>query len=177
VKELVSNNNDFFRYAEDNDLSTALELYANIEDLIGSEGPFDGLIAFSEGAGVGASLLAYQEKMVAAGQSSPFTFTCGIFFSAAPPVDVQGMQRGELRHLSGAEDGRCIKVPTAHVWDPDDAVHPGFGEVLRGLCFEEAAEEYVHGLGHVVPGTQSEEGVKETVRVLRRTIERARRSE
>jgi hypothetical protein len=174
VQELVSNTSGFFRYAADNDLTTALELYTNIEEFISSEGPFDGLIGFSEGAGVGASLLQYQEKMAAADIPTPFRFRCGIFFSAAPPVDIEAMKQGELRRLSGEADGRCISMPTAHVWDPNDAVHPGFGEVLRQLCQVNEKEEYEHGLGHVVPGTQSNEGVKESVKILRRTIERAR---
>jgi hypothetical protein len=174
VKELVSDNTDFFRYAQDDDLNTALQLYRDIEYFIRMEGPFDGVIGFSEGAGVGASLLAYQERMVACKSSTPFAFKCGIFFSAAPPVDVEAMQMGFLQRLSGSRDGRCIRVPTAHVWDPNDAVHPEFGEVLYTLCFENVMEHYIHDLGHVVPGTQSEEGVKETLRVIRRTIERSR---
>ncbi|KAJ8116683.1 hypothetical protein OPT61_g1937 [Boeremia exigua] len=63
LKELVPNNTGFFRYAVDNDLTAALEMYTNIEEFVTSEGPFDGMMGFSEGAGVGASLLAYQEKM------------------------------------------------------------------------------------------------------------------
>ncbi|KAH7070079.1 serine hydrolase FSH [Paraphoma chrysanthemicola] len=174
VQDLASNTTEFFRYAADNDLRTAMEFYTNIEDFIFSEGPFDGLIGFSEGAGVGASLLAYQEKTAAEGNETLFSFRCGIFFSAAPPVDIHAMHNGKLRRLSSEVDGVCIRVPTAHIWDPRDEVHPGFGEVLRGLCTQEGKEEFEHVSGHVVPGTQSDEEVKETVRAMRRTIERAR---
>jgi hypothetical protein len=34
-------------------------------------------------------------------------------------------------------------------------------------------EEFIHDLGHTIPGAQSGEGVPETVCVIRRTIDRA----
>lgn len=174
VKELISDGNNFFRYARDNDLDEALKLYKSMELFVEMEGPFDGIIGFSEGAGVGASLLAHQERMELEELSTPFAFKCGIFFSAAPPVDVDAMQKGDLQQLSAVKDGCCIKTPTAHIWDPNDSVHPGFGGALHTICLESNVEVYLHGLGHIVPGTKSEEGVKETVRAIRRTIERSR---
>jgi hypothetical protein len=161
----------YLRWAEDRDLNTALDLYNQLEDFVRIEGPFQGVIGFSEGAGVGASLLAYQEARRGAGLESPFAFSCGIFFCGAPPVDVTAMQRGVLQPVRGRGS---IKSPTAHIWDPNDAVHPGFGNDLRELCEDAASEHYFHGLGHVVPGIRTNEGVKEIVRAIRRTIERAR---
>jgi hypothetical protein len=65
----------------------------------------------------------------------PFAFKCGTFFSAAPPINLKAMQRGRLQQSSSWKDDLCIGVPTAHIWDPNDVVHPGFGEVLHTLCF------------------------------------------
>jgi hypothetical protein len=81
------------------------------------------------------------------------------------------MRKGLLQPVGGRGS---IQTPTAHIWDPTDTVHPGFGDGLRALCVETASEQYIHGLGHVVPGIRSDEGVKEVVRVIRRTIEKAR---
>jgi hypothetical protein len=162
---------EYLRWAEDRDLDTALELYNHLEDFVRSDGPFQGVIGFSEGAGVGASLLAYQEARSAAGLESPFAFSCGVFFCGAPPVDIAAMRKGILQPVRGRGS---IKTPIAHIWDPNDTVHPGFGDGLRALCDDTASEQYIHGLGHVVPGIRSNEGVREIVRAIRRTIERGR---
>jgi hypothetical protein len=61
VIELMPEDGEYLRWAKDRDLDTALELYNGLEDFVRTERPFQGVIGFSEGAGVGASLLAYQE--------------------------------------------------------------------------------------------------------------------
>ena len=146
----MSEGGEYVRWAEDHDLDTALELYSRLEDFVRMEGPFQGIIGFSESAGVGASLLAHQEARLAAGLESPFAFSCGVFFCSATPVEVNAMQQGLLQSARGKAS---IMSPTVHVWDPNDTVHPGFGYGLRTLCNDAASEQYVHELSHVVPGT------------------------
>lgn len=173
---ITSSGEEFLRFAKDDDVDSAMQLYNDLSSFIESEGPFDGVMAFSEGAGVAASLLAYQERLMAAQKSSPFRFKFGIFFCGAGAFDAESLQQGILRELDPSVDGRVITMPTAHIWTRHDQVHPGFGQKLRALCADGVAEEYLHDFGHSVPGAQGEEGVVEATRVIRRTIERATRT-
>lgn len=131
-------------------------------------------MGFSEGAAVAASLLAAQERLLKDGLRSPFAFTCGIFFSAMVPLDVHSLEnQNELRRLDPSMDGCVLTLPTTHIWSAADTLYPGAGVVVRDLSMQEAREEYVHGLGHSIPGTHSNEGVNEVTRAIRRTVERA----
>jgi hypothetical protein len=173
VKQFASAGDEFLCYAEQGKIEDYLTLYNNLKELVVSEGPFDGLIAFSEGAAVAASLIVDRIRSAASMQPSPFHFKCAIFFCGANPVEAEAVKRGEIIYLNGGKHGRIIDIPTAHIWTRDDNVHPGFGESLSGLCEESVMEEYIHALGHTIPGAQSGDGVFETVRVIRRTLERA----
>jgi predicted esterase len=164
----------FLRFAQHNDIYSSLQLYEDLESFSSSEGPFDGIIGFSEGAGVAASILAYHERLCTAKLRSPFSLKCGIFFSAGPPLDIDALQQGKLQQLNVANDKHVINFPTAHIWAAMDDVHPGFGPAARSLCADDSVEVFVHDLGHNIPGTRSEEGVAESVKAIRRTIERAR---
>jgi predicted esterase len=141
--------------------------------MIADEGPFDAVMGFSEGAAVAASLMVDHVRRTSAGQASPFAFKCAIFFCAANPVDAEAVQQGSIEMLDPTVTGQIIAIPTAHIWAPNDDVHSGFGQTLSALCADTYKEEYVHGLGHAIPGAQSADGVFESTRVIRRTIERA----
>ena len=160
-------------FAEENDTDAYLTLYDDLKAFVSTEGPFDAVMAFSGGAAVAASLIVNYIRSTSAQEPSPFNFKCAVFFCAANPVDIAAIQSGSLRKLDATVDGRLINIPTAHVWTPDDDVHPGFGKILGQLCAVDIKEEYIHQLGHTIPGAQSDEGVPETIRAIRRTIERA----
>lgn len=130
-------------------------------------------MAFSEGAAAAASLIVDHIRHINTQQSSPFGFKCAIFFCAAPPIDAEAVRHGELVYLSHERNGNIIDIPTAHVWARVDNVHSGFGQSLSAICKEDVKEEYVHDLGHTIPGAQSGTGVFESVRAIRRTLERA----
>lgn len=130
-------------------------------------------MAFSEGAAAAASLIIDYGRRTAAHEPSPFSFRCAIFFCAANPIDPDAIKKGELVILNQARDGRIINIPTAHIWTRDDNVHPGFGQALMDICNVGLREEYIHDFGHIIPGAQSDAGVFETVRAIRRTLERA----
>jgi predicted esterase len=142
--------------------------------MMDSEAPFDGVMGFSEGAAVALSLLAMHERLLNDHESSPFRFKCGIMFCGAAAFDVASLGEGVLRKLDLATGDRAVTLPTAHIWSRKDDMHPGFGEASRAICSASSMEEYVHELGHTVPGARSETGVIEATQAIRRTIERAR---
>jgi hypothetical protein len=146
-------------------------LLPQILRVIKTRGPFDGVMGFSEGGLIAASVLLYDAR------HGIGNFRCGIFFSAATPYDVDlFMQFGTDRVLEPGVDGVMIKVPTAHIWSDSDEQHPRMGEKLARLCDEIVREEFVHHANHDVPGARDEEGLDEAVRTIERTIERARGS-
>ncbi|KAF1951064.1 hypothetical protein CC80DRAFT_425430, partial [Byssothecium circinans] len=155
-------------------VDSAQRLYADLVSMIKIEAPFNGVIGFSEGAAVALSLLSMHERLLRDQGSSPFHFKCGIFFCAGAAFDATLLHDGVLRKLDLASGDRAVTFPTAHIWARKDDVHPGFGEVSRVICSTSSVEEYVHELGHTVPGARSDDGVVEAVRAIRRTIERAR---
>ncbi|KAH0498067.1 hypothetical protein TgHK011_005345 [Trichoderma gracile] len=169
------------------------QLLLGLIDFITAEGPFQGLMGFSEGGIVAAMLLAHDARERFAG------LECGILMSAAPPLDPAGILEQDpptLRCLIPAADdvdGTAIRVPTAHVIGSNEpfahlvSLSPLAGvlissgledpeelhQLLFRLCDGSRRERFVHTLGHEVPGARSDEGLAGAVRVIERTIERA----
>ncbi|KAH7310725.1 serine hydrolase-domain-containing protein [Stachybotrys elegans] len=154
---------------EGGDFSAVPDLIEDLLDQAAAEGPFDGIIGFSEGGAVAANM------MIMDGQDDPpwCNFKCGIFFCALTPVDMTSIAR-EMRSLSQAQDGILLKVPTAHIWAEGGDQYPDMGRELVDLCDGGLREEVIHSLGHEIPGSRSDEFLRDTVRAIERTIERAK---
>lgn len=169
IREIFPEETNFLRYIIEKDASAFMQFYNDLKSFVVAHGPFDGIFGFSEGGGLAASLIAAQFE----DPDSTFRFKCGVFFSAGPAVDLHALEHGHLKELDFASDGRSLKLPTVHIWDPQDMVHPGFGKSVRELCANEMMEDVKHGLGHEVPGRGSSQAVGECSRAINRTIERA----
>ncbi|KAH6611311.1 hypothetical protein Trco_001331 [Trichoderma cornu-damae] len=167
----------------------AQELLLGLVDFVTDNGPFQGVMGFSEGGIVAAMLLAEDERRAFAG------FRCGILMSAAPPPDPTGIRQepATLRCLNPAVDGVAIRVPTAHIVGSNEPfarlvqLSPLSGLLVSGgmdepeklhqwlfqLCDDGQRELFAHQLGHEVPGAKSAEGLSGALRAIERTIERA----
>ena len=148
---------------------------AALDDLsayIATDGPFDGVMAFSQGAGLAASLMLRDLQQTPQTHEAPL-FKCAIFFSGGVPADPVALSRGEMRLLDAATDGSPLRLPTAHIWGRNDAEYPTFGPVLSGLCSPNEREVVVHDGEHEVPGSRDRDAVNASVRAVRRTVERA----
>jgi hypothetical protein len=154
---------------EGDDLSVIPGIIEDLLSLAADEGPFDGVIGFSEGGAAAANMMIEDAK------NDPrwCEFKCGIFFCALTPVDVTQVT-DKVRHLSASEDGILITLPTAHIWSQGGDYHPGMGQDLVELCQADVREQVIHQLGHEVPGARSDDFYKETMRAIERTIERAK---
>ncbi|RFU73356.1 hypothetical protein TARUN_8878 [Trichoderma arundinaceum] len=163
------------------------ELLLGLVDFIAANGPFQGLMGFSEGGMVAAMLLAEDAR-------EPFAdFRCGIFLSTGPTLDPAGIREEPvtLRCLDPAVDGVVIRVPTAHIVGSNEPfarllklspladLLSGMGDPeklhqrLFQLCDDKERELFAHQLGHEVPGARSPEGLSGALSVIERTIERA----
>jgi hypothetical protein len=99
-------------------------------------------------------------------------FKCAILFCAPLPSDPELAQRGIISDISA--EGNMVNIPTAHIWSKAGEFHPGMGESLMRRCDPSMREEFIHNLGHEVPGSLSVEGLSGTLRAIERTIEKAR---
>ncbi|TPX18762.1 uncharacterized protein E0L32_002619 [Thyridium curvatum] len=172
------------------DVSQYQDLVDGLINVVQSQGPFDAIMGFSEGGIIAATLLLEDARR-------PFAnFKCGVFFSAAPPLDPDSLRQGEIRSLNPDMDGISLCVPTAHVFSYED-VSTGVGNssaqaqsplsklwaeagwtrpehvhtALVRLC--KNAEIFVHEHGHQIPGPKDHQALRGAFRAINRTIERA----
>ncbi|KAI9750406.1 MAG: hypothetical protein M4579_006487 [Chaenotheca gracillima] len=115
-----------------------------LRSVIEEEGPFDGVIAASEGAVAASTLLLYEQQRCKEGDYSP-TFKCGIFFVGFPPVKIDGTGL----FLSDETDER-ITIPTCHVNGRRDPLWFG-SETLWNVCEPSSRTLIMHEEGHIVP--------------------------
>ncbi|KAF2469065.1 uncharacterized protein BDR25DRAFT_289247 [Lindgomyces ingoldianus] len=151
---------------------TALD---HLEAYILEEGPFDGVIAYSHGAGLAAMLLVREKYLK---PSAPPLFKVAIFFSPVSVYDpVAYQERQEVRVLDDVGGGPpAIDIPTVVVYGEGD---PRMEECkgVKAICNSKYLWEYVHDGGHEVPGIGVKNAIPETVKVARRGITTACMSE
>lgn len=163
-----------FTYADEDSPESCWEALADLREFVDSEGPFDGVMAFSIGAALAAMLLIQEHQETPIQQQLKPIFKCAIFFSGGIPCDPALLRRErKTRRCEKESNGIIIHIPTAHIWGANDTLYPKFGPVLKDLCLSELREEFIHEGGHEIPGSKDKIGVANTVKIVKRTIERA----
>ena len=143
---------------------------SQLAQFISEEGPFDGVLGFSQGAILAATyLIQFSQNH----PSRPLPFQCAIFFSGGVPLDPQALGQGKLRQIDPKVTGALLKLPTANIWGRNDTAWPGSSEVLCALCDDLNRNVYIHNGGHDIPGARAEEAVQGSVRAIRRAIDQA----
>ncbi|RKL46584.1 hypothetical protein BFJ70_g3071 [Fusarium oxysporum] len=130
---------------------TATNAIDNVLDIIAEEGPFDGVVGFSQGAAITASVLAhYSKKNPLEPQTNLFKFA--MFICGSKPFTYDGMNRID-------QCGKpVVQIPTAHVVGKKDQWYKeSLG--LFALCDAHSAKIYDHGQGHSLPVNPQTTGV------------------
>jgi predicted esterase len=132
-------------YCNPHSAESVLTAINDLSEYIAEEGPFDGVLGFSQGASLAAMII------VRARHSNPPPFQFAIFFCAGLPYCEKALGAGELKFLK-AEDtgGSVIHVPTANIFgakDPDVS----YGKALVELCQPWGRVVLDHGAGHEIP--------------------------
>lgn len=78
------------------------------------QGPFDGILGYSEGATVAATVLLEEKKRFEE-EGIPRTLKCAVFFAGWPPIRTGG---GDPILVD--TDGEVIDLPTVHVVGSQD---------------------------------------------------------
>ncbi|EMR61339.1 hypothetical protein MGN70_001241 [Eutypa lata] len=118
------------------------DLYRTIEE----HGPFYGLIGYSEGATVAATIIVDDLKKRQAKGLEGSSFQCAVFFHGWPPLATEG----ESTLLLSDDVGELITIPTFHVVGASDPYLIG-SMALFSICDSDSAEMFDHGKGHMVP--------------------------
>ena len=139
---------------------------------ITKEGPFDGVMAFSLGAALVATLMIRNSQQDLTQPRVAPLFKCAIFLSGGIPFDNAALLQGKVQTLDAGE-GEIIQIPTAHIWGSNDVLSPGTSSVLSMMCSAQLRTILIHDGGHEVPGARSKDAVTAAVHVIRRSIDRA----
>ena len=134
----------FFPKATKDQGQQTREIVDRLHRIIKEQGPFQGIIGYSEGAHVAATLLVDCERQSQlTGSKSPLTHA--IFFSGWPAADPD---TGEC--LLSDEFGQVLRGHTMHILGSTDPFIHG-ALALYDICNEDKAFIFDHGKGHLVP--------------------------
>lgn len=143
-------------------------------------GPFEGIIGYSEGATVAATLLLHEQRRFKKKGIKPM-FKYAIFFAGWPPVDPDT----HAMILSDESDA-MIDIPTCHIskhfpslllLQPSFSNRPAVGSLdpyvhgslaLYNVCDPDTAYLFDHAKGHTLP--RDKDTVKELGDVVREAI-------
>jgi len=166
------------RYLPDNSVESTAEQHGFISEIIAEEGPFDGVLAFSQGASLIASILLHHEieKPLSRPPFRFAVFICSTYAHSARVSlgkDVTEHVKPEDRpksresfdsgyssdqntadnsvHLFCVEVEKArIQIPTAHIYGNEDPLRHESIEVEL-MCNKNLAVSYAHKGGHDIP--------------------------
>ena len=112
--------------------------------VLADEGPFDGIIGYSEGASIAASFVVdYLRKC--AQKEIQVSLKCAVFISGGPPSLPDG-----TGFILADEHGQIITMPTCHIIGYNDPMIDGV-LALYHVCDQASATIVDHCIGHSLP--------------------------
>lgn len=117
--------------------------YDLLDDIIDTEGPFEGILGFSHGATLAFAFLSQHARKW---PYQPMPVRCALFFSAMPPFRL-----GEEDQWIYDQGLRELSIPSVHVVGKSDfALEHSLK--LHTMCDPAMAALVVHSKGHEIPG-------------------------
>ena len=159
LRELLSEDEETHEYLKLNIESAFDDLFRTLDEL----GPFDGVVGYSEGATVAATLIL-EEKRRFEEEGRPRQLKCGVFFAGWPPLKAGG------GIILADVDGEVIDVPTCHIIGARDPYLHG-AMALYNVSNADQARLFDHGKGHTLP--RDRKTIQELAEVVKDTIEEA----
>ena len=146
---------------------------ADLDAYIAAEGPFDGVLAFSQGASLAVTYLLHKQADDPQKFQLEPPFKCGVFVAGLQPVDHTALQRGEVQFLDCNANAEILEMPTANIWGVNDESWGPSSAELNKIGSQRLKSTFVHSGGHEVPGLSSKEAFLGMVECVRATIEKA----
>lgn len=164
----VPNAQTCFSYIGMQSPDTCQDAGVRLAAYVSEQGPFDAIMAFSEGAGVAATFILRQASQ----GLSPFKIA--VFFCGGVPADPVALESGALRLLVPEHAGSYqINVPTVHVFGDNDPRKLDFGLNLSQLCRDDAKAVIVHRGAHEIPGRRMASEVLHILDAIKEAIVRS----
>ncbi|KAI9154918.1 Hydrolase FUB4 [Paramyrothecium foliicola] len=160
-----------YSYYDLNSQESFVEAMDSLEAYIEAEGPFDGVMAYSQGAGLVTMLLVRRYYLR---PEKPSLFRCAILFSPVQVYDFHSyMQTGELKLLDGDEPrDAALSIPVVVVYgEADDRKAECRG--VQTICDPKLMSIFVHKGGHEIPGAKDKNELLDAVMMARRGITNA----
>ncbi|KAK0510875.1 hypothetical protein JMJ35_006427 [Cladonia borealis] len=135
------------------------ESHRFLYDILDDEGPFEGVLGFSQGAGVAASLLFEQTMQPGSERPEPL-FKFAVFIGGTQPWDIYeptskySKELQPLKPVCAAKYAARIDIPTAHIMGRKDIYRDG-AKSLLALCNPQKAKVYDHQGSHMFPRGQT----------------------
>lgn len=158
----------YFAYYDPSSIPSYIRAVEQLNDYVSIEGPFDGVMAFSQGAGLAAMYLIHKSLQEPT-QDSPFKVAIFISSIAAVYDPVTWFKDSKVRRLDPAVDGQPISIPTAHIWGMHDALQSECREVSE-LSDKASRAVFIHDGGHEVPSSSSQRAIAGAVQAIRRAV-------
>ena len=173
MKSFAAADDEYFAYFEPGSAKGFGQAVDALGAYITSEGPFDGVIGFSQGALLASTFIARMIRQNPQQQQTDPVFKFAIFFSGGVPVDYDALSAGEIRLLDAATEGEIISIPTTNIWGANDRLWPGRAIALSEMCKSTWRTVYIHDGGHEIPNSKSKTAVTSIVHAIRRTVDNA----
>jgi predicted esterase len=119
------------------------ECYEYLLDIIDEEGPFDGVVGFSQGAAAAATALLHSQSL---DSTAPPLFKFAIFFCATSALDAADPSA----EVPAAKNLLLPSIPTVHVVGQKDDTRSQ-SIALHELADEQYARLITHEGGHWIP--------------------------
>jgi predicted esterase len=142
--------------------SCITEVVDRLIGILDSEGDIDGVIGYSEGAQIAASLLLEEQRREQELGRKP-RIKCAVLFGGWPPMHPV---TGKLVVVDDF-DKEPITIPTCHVIGASDPFLDG-SMALYNMCDPDTTDLFDHGGGHVLP--RAKHTVDELASIVREMI-------
>ncbi|PCH07306.1 Serine hydrolase FSH [Penicillium occitanis (nom. inval.)] len=171
IDKVVAGDFGYFGYFKPDDCNSFHKALDDLELFIQKEGPFDGVIGFSQGATLASALLFRHLGPSTGGEldahrtpkADELPFKCAVFLSGYSPLDWTCMHAQQMQ-------GSTISIPTAHIWGVNERGDFGGPQELQELCDSQAAYFHEHSGGHEVPGAKNRKDLIQSANAIKRML-------
>lgn len=154
VDSLAAADDDCFAYFHPLQPETLEVALQHLHGYLVEEGPFDGVVAFSQGSALAASYMIQNQT-----DTSAPLWKFAVLFSGEAGEFVDERRKEENT------DG-IITIPTLHVWGATDTTNPTQNALLDRQCCSAKKSKFVHQGAHEIPSSSKD--VAEIARLIRR---------
>ncbi|KAJ5302766.1 hypothetical protein N7476_009565 [Penicillium atrosanguineum] len=167
LDQLAMGEEQTYAICDPNSASSCVAAMENIERYIATEGPYDGIMAFSQGASITLGWMIYKQREAKSGSLQHLPFKVGVFFSNPWRVyDGKALAEDRLAFMDPKDFEGLLDLPTAHIWGSADKDH-AMAQAISTSCVADKRSVFVHERGHEIPAKS------DTVILMARAINRA----